>query len=418
MHRTRPSAALAAVLTALVVGLAACTGGDASRSSSRVGTEPAADAASQSPAPNAEGTAPDTAETPAPSPSPSSTTSSTGVLPALASGQSQDLLTDDRQARRAVGRKFETQDTGTTTALYAGDRTIKPSRCLNLDAMLDWGAPAEPTIGSTTWTSIAAKTGRGYVFQAITPSDKAASAVDYFRTQAADPCRTFTVARPATLIINNGPSKDIDVTTVGRPRTFDASGTPIHAYPVTLKYRTSADMTYGRTATTLKVWYLTSAPGNNLVTTLTSGLTGGEALELHRSTVERVADAATQQAATSGMAEPSTFEPAGRDSASAGGSSADDPTWPIDEIARETRAQWQGSKPSLRQVRNMVLLVCRQMQDVEFSDPNHSTMMQNLQGRIVAKWDLDRITGPFNAWNLIGTADARCKGATVITQMN
>lgn len=413
MQGTRTPAALTAVLTALIVGLAACTGGDAPRGASRVGTEPAASTASASPAP-------DTAETPAATPSPSPTATSTGVLPALASGQPLDLLTDDKQARSAVGRKFDTQDTGTTTALYAGDRTIKPSRCLNVDAMLDWGAPAQPTIGSTTWTSLAAKKGRGYVFQAITPSDQAASTVDYFRAQAADPCRTYTVAKPATLIINNGPSKDIDVTTVGRPRTFDASGTPIHAYPVTLKYRTSADVTYGRPATSLRVWYLASAPGNNLVTTLSSGLTGGQALQLHRSTVERVADAATQQAAASGMAEPGTFEPAGRDSATSStpGTNADDPTWPIDEIARETRAQWQGSKPSLKQVRNMVLLVCRQMQDIDFSDPSHSTMMQNLQGRIVAKWGLDRITGPFNAWNLIGTADARCKGATVITQMN
>ena len=418
MRRSRVSTAgLTAALTAVAIGLAACTGGGSQASGVAEPQEPGASSSPTAPpsqAPEATDPSPST------SPTASATASASGVLPPLTSGQSMDALTDARQARAAVGRRFELQDTATGTVLYPGDRTIKPSGCVNVDSLLDRGAPASPTIGVSTSMSMAATKGRGFVFQSITPSDQAISVVDYLREQATGPCRDYTAATPATLIINNGPSKDIDTIAFARPRAFEAAGTPVHAYLVTLRSRTSADVTYGRPATTSKIWFLVSSAGSNLVTTLSGGITGGEVLELHRGTVERVVDAATAQAEAGGLAEPAPFEPAGRDSAasSQGSATQDDPTWPIDEVAREVRGQWQGSKPSLNQVRNMVLLVCRQMRDIEFTDPRHSSTMQNLQGRIVTKWKLDRITGPFNAWNLIGTADARCKGATVITQMN
>jgi hypothetical protein len=406
--RTMRTSALAAIVAVTALALAACTGGE-SATTEAAGPTASGGSASAPAAPEPEATDADAA----PSPSPTST----GVLPALTSDLALDLLTDAREARGIVGRKVELRDTATGTVEYPGERIVKPTRCLNVDALLDWGAPGSPTIGTTTSVSLGMK--RGFVYQTITPSDQAIAVVDYLREQAAGPCREYTAASPASPIINDGPSKDIDTTIYGEERTFDASGTPVHAFPFTLRFRSSADVSYGRPATSTKAWLLASAAGNNLVTTLAGGITGSQALEVHRGTVERVAAAATEKAAASGLAAPAAFEPAGRDSAPSddGSPAQDDPTWPIDEIAREARAQWQGDKPSLKQVRDMVLLVCRQMRDIEFSDPNHSATMQNLQGRIVARWDLDRITGPFDAWNLIGTADARCKGATVVTQV-
>ena len=369
----------------------------------------------------------DTSSTAASTPSQSETpsdSSSASPSPTPAEAPPPMLLDDEAvdaliSAQDFKGNKnfkgLELQDIGTSTTQLDPATTIKPSDCVNVRTWLRAGTVVEPGIGPTASTFFFREEPYASLAQKITPSAAAASVLQLMTEQARGQCESFTESSPASLIINNGPPND-----VSDKKILDVSEIEVLGWPTTeARYRvsltTSAAATNGSPPIVWDTLVLSSAVGPNLVTTMADAVEGADVL--HELAVSRVADAMESAAQEGRSTTPQTYEPDSPTKPASSASGDDDPTWPIDEVAAELAAQWQGPGVTTSDVRKMVLLVCRETRDVPLMQPAQSLFI-SLQNKIVAKFGLDRVTGNWNAWNVVTTAHARCQGADVITSFS
>lgn len=310
---------------------------------------------------------------------------------------------------------LELQDVGTTTAQLDPAVTIKPSDCANVRTWLRAGTVVDPGIGSTASTFFYREEPYASLAQKITPSAKAASALELMTEQARDQCESFTESSPASLIINNGPANDVSDKKILDVRELEVLGWPTTEVRYQVSFASSASVTNGSPPAVWEYLVLSSAVGPNLVTTMADAVKDADVL--HELAVSRVVDAMTAAAQDGRSTTPETYEPDSPAKPASTSSNDDDPTWPIDEVAAELAAQWQGPTVKASDVRKMVLLVCRETRDVPLMQPAQSLFI-SLQNKIVAKFGLDRVTGSWNAWNVVTTAHARCQGADVITSFS
>lgn len=363
-------------------------------------------------------------QTPSLSASPSSRPVNVPPSAALLPREATDTLVSPGDVKPTKNlKKLGLEGLGTFSAQVPPEVTVKPSECANVRTWLRTGTVGSPNMGQTAYTLFIDKDPYHYVGQYVTPSAQAESALSYLTQQAQGPCRFYTETTPAQLIINNGPATDLSEKRIEEVRTLDILGWPTTSVMYRVSSRTSASVTVGTAADKWDSWLLSTAVGPNLVTTL-SNIPNGFG-KLHERAVEQVAQAMTDAAAEGRATSAQNYQPdnagtaPGKEKQGTPGakSSADNPEWPIQDIADELAAQWQGTRVSTADIQRMVLQVCRKTRDIPLTQPSQQLFAQ-LQTQLIDSFNLTQPTGSWNAWNVVTTAHARCQGALVITNLS
>lgn len=362
-------------------------------------------AASPSPAQSSPSESLRSSNSPSASPSPSP---SDDPPPMLLTDEAIDALISagDFKGMKAF-KGLTLQDVGTSSTQLDPAVTIKPSDCANVRTWLRSGTVVEPGIGPTASTFFFREEPYASLAQKITPSEKALPVLQLMTNQAREQCASFTESSPASLIINNGPPIDLSDKKVLDVRELDVLGWPTTTVHYRVSLTTSASVTNGSPPIVWETSVHSSAVGPNLVTTMADSVEGSDAL--YERAVSRVIDAMAAAGKAGRSTTPQTYVPTNAAEQSSNVFDADDPTLPIEDVTAELLEQWQGPSVKDSDVRKMVLLVCRESLDVPLMQPAQSLYI-SLQNMIVAKFGMDRVTGSWNAWNVVTTSHARCQG--------
>jgi len=254
--------------------LAACTGSGTTVVTVTAPNSVTASGSNPSPSASASSVPPQSSE-----PSPSEE-----APPMLREDEAVDALiaSSDLKSIKAL-KEMELYGVDSYEAEVASDLTLKPSKCANVDGLIDSGAPSDPPIGVTSQAFFVQEEPFGYLSQAITPSAEAASALEYMYRDLIPQCQEYTKTTSSTF------DNEVREKVIADLAWTEQSGWPTLSMTVLNTSRRSGDIGTGVSPSERRDWVLVTSVGPNLVST--SGTNEEGVTKLHALGVSRVQEA-------------------------------------------------------------------------------------------------------------------------------